>query len=143
MIISTYGDISLLPQLHQQLEALFQRYSLPDDVKRLVLNCRQLNYYRNRQGIHPIEVQFKRASSSEPWQIVFFASFSYPFESALNVQPELYFHLAKGWCYQPDTGAVNLDHPNVLDLLQVWMKTFSRHLSKSVFDEVHLSIIRK
>ncbi len=33
MIISTYGDISLLPQLHQQLEALFQRYSLPDDVK--------------------------------------------------------------------------------------------------------------
>ncbi|EMU9237073.1 DUF2787 family protein, partial [Vibrio parahaemolyticus] len=64
MINSTYGDVSLVPQLHQQLEALFTRYNLPDEAKRLVLNCRQLNYYRNGQGIHPVEVQFKRDSSS-------------------------------------------------------------------------------
>ncbi|WP_218769033.1 DUF2787 family protein, partial [Vibrio parahaemolyticus] len=29
---------------------------------------------------HPVEVQFKRTANSEPWQVVFFASFSYPFE---------------------------------------------------------------
>ncbi|TOM43671.1 hypothetical protein CGH76_25250, partial [Vibrio parahaemolyticus] len=28
MINSTYGDVSLVPQLHQQLEALFTRYNL-------------------------------------------------------------------------------------------------------------------
>ncbi|EGQ8408315.1 DUF2787 domain-containing protein [Vibrio parahaemolyticus] len=143
MINSTYGDVSLVPQLHQQLEALFTRYNLSDEAKRLVLNCRQLNYYRNGQGIHPVEVQFKRDSSSEPWQVVFFASFSYPLEGAHSVEPELYFQLANGWCYQPDTGSANLSHPEVLDLLQIWMKTFARHLSKVAFDEIHLSIIGK
>lgn len=75
-------------------------YSLPDNAKQLLLTCRQLSYYRHGRGIHPVEVQFQRTANSEPWQIVFFISFSYPFESALNVQPELYFHLVKGWCYQ-------------------------------------------
>ncbi len=104
MINTIYGGVSLAPQLRQQLEKLLKGYSLPDNAKQLLLTCRQLSYYRHGRGIHPVEVQFQRTANSEPWQIVFFISFSYPFESALNVQPELYFHLAKGWCYQPDTG---------------------------------------
>ncbi|MGI2920004.1 DUF2787 family protein, partial [Vibrio parahaemolyticus] len=64
-------------------------------------------------------------------------------EGAHSVEPELYFHLANGWCYQPDTGSANLSHPEVLDLLQIWMRTFARHLSKVAFDEIHLSIIGK
>ncbi|EGQ8193590.1 TPA: DUF2787 domain-containing protein [Vibrio parahaemolyticus] len=143
MINTIYGGVSLAPQLRQQLEKLLKGYSLPDNAKQLLLTCRQLSYYRHGRGIHPVEVQFQRTANSEPWQIVFFISFSYPFESALNVQPELYFHLAKGWCYQPDTGAVNLEHPEVIDLLQVWMKTFARHLSSMDFDEIDLSIVGK
>ncbi|MGU3812842.1 DUF2787 family protein [Vibrio diabolicus] len=143
MINTVCGGVSLAPQLHQKLEKLLKRYSLPDNTKQLILTCRQLSYYRHGRGIHPVEVQFKRTTDSEPWQIVFFASFSYPFESALNVQLELCFHLSKGWCYQPDTGTVQLNHPEVLALLQVWMKTFTRHLSNMDFDEIHLSIVGK
>ncbi|QFQ77560.1 DNA repair protein RadC [Vibrio harveyi] len=143
MIHAHHGKISLLPELHQQLDKLFKRYTFPNGAKRLALNCRQLSYYHRRQGVHPIGVQFKRASSSKSWQIVFFTSFSYPFESAVNVKPELYFHLENGWCYQPDAGMTNLLHPEVNKLLHVWMKAFARHLSKQVFDDIQLSILRK
>ncbi|KIT27813.1 hypothetical protein H323_24345, partial [Vibrio parahaemolyticus VP766] len=66
--------------LRQQLEKLLKGYSLPDNAKQLLLTCRQLSYYRHGRGIHPVEVQFQRTANSEPWQIVFFISFSYPFE---------------------------------------------------------------
>ncbi|EGR3956222.1 TPA: DUF2787 domain-containing protein, partial [Vibrio cholerae] len=107
----------------------------------LVLNCRQMSYYRHRQGLHPIEVQFKRESASSPWLVVFFASFSYPDDNSTTVEPELYFHLANRWCYQPDVGSTDLSHPEVQELLSVWMKAFARHLSRNVFDDVQLTMV--
>ncbi|BAC93572.1 conserved hypothetical protein [Vibrio vulnificus YJ016] len=142
MIEKRYGDIELEEDLHRSLEQLIARYSILEQAERIVLNCRQKSYYLHQQGLHPIEVQFKRESPSSDWQIVCFASFSYPNESSIAVEPELYFHLANRWCYQPDSGAADLSHPEVLELLMVWMKAFARHLSRNVFDEVHLTMVR-
>ncbi|MBF4264701.1 DUF2787 domain-containing protein, partial [Vibrio anguillarum] len=68
-----YGKLCIDNALHALLEALLNRYNISDNAERLVLNCRQMSYYRHRQGLHPIEVQLKRESASSPWLVVFFA----------------------------------------------------------------------
>lgn len=94
MIGQHYGELSIDDTLHTSLEALLNRYTISDNAERLVLNCRQMSYYRHRQGLHPIEVQLKRESASSPWLVVFFASFSYP-----------------------DVGSTDLSHLEVQELL--------------------------
>ncbi|WP_316245698.1 DUF2787 family protein, partial [Vibrio cholerae] len=88
MIELHYGELSIDDALHTSLEALLNRYTLPENAERLVLNCRQMSYYQRRQGLHPIEVQLKRESASSPWLVVFFASFSYPDDTSTTVEPE-------------------------------------------------------
>ncbi|WP_194555074.1 DUF2787 family protein, partial [Vibrio anguillarum] len=73
MIEQHYGKLCIDNALHALLEALLNRYNISDNAERLVLNCRQMSYYRHRQGLHPIEVQLKRESASSPWLVVFFA----------------------------------------------------------------------
>jgi len=141
MIELNYGDIALDKSIHTHLLAIVDKHAIPDNAARIVLNCRQMDYYRTKQGLHPIEVQLKRESLSSAWTVVFFTSFSYPDEKATNVEPELYFHLANRWCYQPDTGSADLSHPEVQELLSVWMKAFARHLSLTAFDDVQLSMV--
>ncbi|HFG1931292.1 TPA: DUF2787 domain-containing protein [Vibrio cholerae] len=141
MIEQHYGELCIDDALHASLEAFLNRYTISDNAERLVLNCRQMSYYRHRQGLHPIEVQFKRESTSSPWLVVFFASFSYPDDTSTTVEPELYFHLANRWFYQPDVGSTDLSHPEVQELLSVWMKAFARHLSRNVFDDVQLTMV--
>ncbi|MVC78029.1 DUF2787 domain-containing protein [Vibrio cholerae] len=143
MIELQSGDIHLAPSLHAALEKLLRLYSIPDTAERIVLNGRQTAYYSHRQGLHPIEVQFKRESPSKAWQVVCMTSFSYPEESSIQVEPELYFHLLNRWCYQPNAGAADLSHPEVLELLMVWMNALARHLSRNVFDELELSVVRQ
>ncbi len=141
MIEQHYGDISLDRSLQSHLTVLLSKHTIPDNAERIVLNCRQMSYYRHRQGLHPIEVQFKRESPSRPWLVVFFASFSYPDDKRTTVEPELYFHLANRWCYQPDTGTADLSCTEVQELLSVWMKAFARHLSRNIFDDVQLKMV--
>lgn len=141
MIKQHYGDISINEALLSSLESLLTGHTVPEHAERLVLNCRQTSYYRHRQGLRPIEVQLKRESISGPWLIVFFASFSYPNDSSTSVEPELYFHLTNRWCYQPDTGTTDLSHPEVQEVLTVWMNAFTRHLTRNVFDSVQLSLV--
>ncbi len=141
MIEQHYNELCIDDALHASLEAFLNRYAISENAERLVLNCRQMSYYRHRQGLHPIEVQFKRESPSSPWLVVFFASFSYPDDSSTTVEPELYFHLANRWCYQPDTGTADLSCIEVQELLSVWMKAFARHLSRNVFDNVQLTMV--
>ncbi|WP_194548523.1 DUF2787 family protein, partial [Vibrio anguillarum] len=66
MIGQHYGELSIDDALHASLEALMNRYTLPENAERLVLSCRQMSYYQHRQGLHPIEVQLKRESTSSP-----------------------------------------------------------------------------
>lgn len=141
MIEQHYGELCIDDALHALLEALLNRYNISDNAERLVLNCRQMSYYRHRQGLHPIEVQLKRESASSPWLVVFFASFSYLDDNSTTVEPELYFHLANRWCYQPDVGSTDLSNSEVQELLSVWMKAFARHLSRNVFDDVQLTMV--
>ncbi|WP_375750619.1 DUF2787 domain-containing protein [Vibrio sp. HN007] len=141
MIELNYGDIALDKSLHTHLLATVEKHAIPDNAAHIVLNCRQMDYYRAKQGLHPIEVQLKRESLSSAWTVVFFASFSYPDENATSVEPELYFHLTNRWCYQPDTGSADLSHPEVQELFSVWMKAFARHLSLNAFDDIQLSMV--
>jgi len=141
MIEQHYGDISINDALLSSLESLLTGHTLPEHAERLVLNCHQMSYYRHRQGLHPIEIQLKRDSRSGPWLIVFFASFSYPNDNSTSVEPELYFHLANRWFYQPDTGTTDLSHPEVQEVLTAWMNALTRHLSRNVFNSVQLSLV--
>jgi hypothetical protein len=141
MINQEYGSVAIDDKLHALLETTIDRFSIPNNAERIVLNCRQTSCYRNRQGLHPVEIQLKRTDSSNNWLVVFLASFSYPDDNNVSVEPELYFHLANLWCYQPDTGAADLSPPEVQELLSVWMKALARHLSRNIFDEVQLSLV--
>ncbi|MFA0521358.1 DUF2787 family protein, partial [Vibrio sp. 10N.222.55.E8] len=38
-------------------------------------------------------------------------------------------------------GSTDLSHPEVQELLSVWMKAFARHLSHNVFDDVQLTMV--
>ncbi|WP_418103806.1 DUF2787 domain-containing protein [Vibrio harveyi] len=141
MITQEYGSVAIDDKLHALLETTIDRFSIPNNAERIVLNCRQTSYYRTRQGLHPVEVQLKRMDNSSNWLVVFLASFSYPDDTSVSVEPELYFHLANLWFYQPDTGTADLSHPEVQELLSVWMKALARHLSRNIFDEVQLSLV--
>lgn len=56
MIELHYGELSIHDALHVSLKALLNRYTISDNAERLVLNCRQMSYYRHRQGLHPSEL---------------------------------------------------------------------------------------
>lgn len=141
MIEMNYGDIALDSSLHAHLLAIVDKHAIPEKAARIVLNCRQMDYYRTKRGLHPVEVQFKRESVSSTWVVVFFASFSYPDEKATSIEPELYFHLTNRWCYQPDTGSADLSHPELQELLSVWMSALARHLYLNAFDDIQLSML--
>ncbi len=141
MIEQVYGDIKVPKHLHNQLERILGHAPIPSNTERLILNCRQKSYYQTRIGVHPVEIQFKRSVTSEKWDIVFFASFSYPDDAARKVEPELYFHLANKWCYQPDTGSVDLSIPEASELLNSWMHALDRHLLRNLFDKVLVTIL--
>ncbi len=143
MITSNYNSINIVTSLNQRLEHILRQFDIPANTQRLVLNFRYTSYYQTKQGQHPIEIQLKKDKPSSNWQIVFFASFSYLNESASKVEPELYFHLANGWCYQPDSGIADLSHSEVQELFTAWMNAFSRHLSRNQFDSIQLTAISK
>ncbi len=125
MIKTTSGELELL--------LVIRRYSIPPQAERMVLNCRQKRYYQTGQGLHPIEIQFCRTSANEDWQVVCLASFAYSENKSSEMEPELYFHLFNLWCYQPDSGAASLTHPEVkagltrslVTLLNPCLMTFS------------------
>ncbi|EHK7588386.1 DUF2787 family protein [Vibrio parahaemolyticus] len=142
MIQKTSGELKLLDGFHRALLLVIQRYSIPPQAERIVLNCRQRRYYQTGQGLHPIEIQFRRTSVSEDWQVVCLASFSYSESKPSEMEPELYFHLFNLWCYQPDSGAASLAHPQVKALLDTWLNALSRHLTQSLFDDIQLSMIQ-
>lgn len=75
MIQKTSGELELLDGFHRALLLVIQRYSIPPQAQRMVLNCRQRRYDQTGQGLHPIEIQFRRTSASEDWQVVCLASF--------------------------------------------------------------------
>ncbi len=141
MIEQNYGDIKIPKHLHKQLERMLGHAPIPSNTERLIINCRQKSYYQTRKGVHPVEIQLKRSNSSDKWNIVFFASFSYPNEHANKVEPELYFHLTNKWCYQPDTGSVDLSTPEASELLNSWMHALDRHLLRNLFDKVLVTIL--
>ncbi|EHR5478267.1 DUF2787 domain-containing protein [Vibrio parahaemolyticus] len=142
MIEKVYGEFQLDDALHKTLTVELQRFSIPKHAHRVVLNCRQQSYYLTEQGLHPVEIQFKRDTPEGDWQVVCLVSFSYRDAHRQQLEPELYFHPANLWCYQPDVGSTSLAHPEVQSLFKVWAKALARHLSQRVFDEVSLSLVR-
>ncbi|WP_430617588.1 DUF2787 domain-containing protein [Vibrio cholerae] len=142
MIVNCYQEIQLADSFCDALSVILRRFKIPQEAERLVLNCRDPNYYQSRMGLHPIEIQLKRESSESPWSIAFIASFSYQDDRHDSLDVELYFHLANRWCYQPDAGTADLAQPEVLDLFCSWCAAFERHLIKHAFRDIQLTLIR-
>lgn len=46
MIQKTSGELELLDGFHRALLLVIQRYSIPPQAERIVLNCRQRLYYQ-------------------------------------------------------------------------------------------------
>ncbi|ANU35667.1 DUF2787 family protein [Vibrio scophthalmi] len=102
-------DLALPLNLHRQLEAVLDSFSLRTDIHRLSVNFRDTGYYHRREGLHPVEIRFERDGENRHiWKLVFIASFSYPDEHSPHVAPELYFNFKRGWFYQPTFKAVSL-----------------------------------
>ncbi|EJL6980208.1 DUF2787 domain-containing protein [Vibrio cholerae] len=142
MIVKRYQEIQLADSFCHALSAILRRFDIPQETERIVLNCRDSNYYRSRQGLHPVEIQFKRESNESLWSIAFIASFSYQNDRHDSLDVELYFHLANRWCYQPDAGSADLAQPAVLDLFYSWCSAFERHLAKQALQDIQLTMIR-
>ncbi|HDZ9226192.1 TPA: DUF2787 domain-containing protein [Vibrio cholerae] len=142
MIVESYQTIQLADSFCHALSAILRRFKIPQEAERLVLNCRDPNYYQSRMGLHPIEIQLKRENCESPWSIAFIASFSYQDDRHDSLDVELYFHLANRWCYQPDAGTADLAQPEVLDLFCSWCTAFERHLTKRAFHDIQLTLIR-
>lgn len=77
MIVNCYQEIQLAESFCDALSAILRRFQIPQEAERLVLNCRDPNYYQSRMGLHPVEIQLKRENSESLWSIAFIASFSY------------------------------------------------------------------
>ncbi|OEE89419.1 hypothetical protein A1OQ_11610 [Enterovibrio norvegicus FF-162] len=142
MLASDYDGLELPQSLFALLVDILSRYEIPDETRRVTLNCRDTTFYRTRKGLHPVEFQFKRDNENAPWQLVLSASFSYRNESDKSLDVEFYFHLANRWCYQPDAGAADLNHPTVLDLFFTWCAAFERNVHQQAFDDIQLTLLR-
>lgn len=142
MIEHQYGKVELPAKLIRALSLILAHYPIPKDAQRIALNCRDQRYHQQRQGLHPIEVQFERQSSTH-WRMVFIASFSYLDKDQQTMDVELYFHLKHGWCYQPDINCeLTITEPSVLALFNSWTQAICQHLISGAFDDIGLTLIR-
>ncbi|MGR5254342.1 DUF2787 family protein [Vibrio astriarenae] len=130
------------PLLLQYLHALLAELDIPAYAKRVAINFRITNYYQTRKDFPPVEVQLERCSeSSQTWQIVFVASFSYPSEHASEVEIELYFNFLRGWFYQPDVEQCALSHPMVKQLYEAYERAFLSQVKQSSFDSIQATLV--
>lgn len=130
------------PLLLQYLNTLLTKLDIPGYAKRVALNFSITNYYQTRTGFPPVEVQLeRRTNTSQQWQIVFVASFSYPSEQASSVEIELYFNFLRGWFYQPDVEGCALNHPKVKQLYQAYERAFLSHVKQSSFDSIQATLV--
>ncbi len=141
MMEVNHNSIIKCNNFYSYLSEVINKYKIPSNTKFIILNLRQNSYDRTKQGLHPIEVKLQHDSSTDSWEIMFLASFSYFNEHSTSLEMELYFHLINDCCYQPDVGAMDLSNPSVMELLNLWITALSRHLSRNAFDDIQLSII--
>ncbi|KFA94923.1 DUF2787 family protein [Vibrio sp. ER1A] len=140
-IIASYDYGVCLPKpLLESIEMILAHSSIPADVTMLSINFRSTAYYQTRSGPHPVEIRLERQGVT--WCVVFIASFAYPDETHRSVTPELYFNVKRGWFYQPDITACELDRPEVRDLLLSWSRMFCRQLLNEQFDDIRLTEVK-
>lgn len=137
------SELALPLNLHRLLEVVLDSFSLNSDINRLSVNFREISYYHQREGLHPVEMRFERDKENRHiWKLVFIASFSYPDELHPSVTPELYFNFKHGWFYQPDIQCCELARPEVIALFNAWARAFCRQLQNQKFDDISASEIR-
>ncbi|EGR3302274.1 DUF2787 family protein [Vibrio parahaemolyticus] len=56
MIVNCYQGILLADTFCDALSVILRRFKIPQEAERLVLNCREPNYYQSRMGLHPVEI---------------------------------------------------------------------------------------
>lgn len=130
-----------LALLHQLMDALLNQYDIPSNTRRLALNLKVNQFYKERSGIQPVEIQLERLAPHKPWEVRFVASFDYPTSKAKHLDVSLYFNFKYLWFYQPDIERCELCRPEVQSLFLSWLKAFNDHLRKSKFDTQSLTVI--
>lgn len=132
-----------LHQLDRTIKDILTYYQIPQSAKRLALNFKASEFYSERAGIQPIEIQLDRTNTKSEWIIRFIATFDFPTPEAQKLDIALYFNLHYQWFYQPDIERCDINQPEVISLLQSWIKAFIQHLSNNQFDKQSLAIIKK
>lgn len=130
-----------LDLLHQLIDVLLNQYDIPNDTRRLALNLKVNQFYRDRCGLQPIEIQLDRLTPTKPWEVRFVASFDYPTPEATNVDVSLYFNFKYLWFYQPDIDRCELCRPEVQSLFLSWLNAFSNNIKSSRFDTQAITIV--
>lgn len=109
-------------------------YTIPVHIKRIAINFKCSQFYIDKQGIQPVEIQIERASIKDCWEIRLIATFDYPTQESKNLDVSLYFNFHFGWFYQPDIERCELDRPEVKALFQTWLSAFLKHFQQGCFD---------
>ncbi|MGR5194923.1 DUF2787 family protein [Vibrio rotiferianus] len=142
-ILKEMASAFQLASFHQLTELILSCYNIPEDSKRVVLNFKVSNFYTERCGIQPVEIQLERATPDSPWELRFIATFDYPDENAENVDVALYFNFKYRWFYQPDIERCELFRPEVIALFISWLKAFLGHLKDNQFDTLTMTVVSR
>ncbi len=124
------------------IERMLVCYSIPENAKRIVLSFRCSNFYIDKQGIQPVEIQIEREKIHDPWRIRFVATFDYPMPEAESLEVALYFNFHFGWFYQPDIQRCELARPEVRSLFHSWVTAFVTHIQHGRFDVQLITLVK-
>ncbi|MEZ8995985.1 DUF2787 family protein [Vibrio sp. 10N.222.54.A1] len=130
--------------LVEYLNALVEQLDVPTFATRIALNFRVSNYYQDRSGFHPVEIQLNRStnqSNGSHWSIVFVTSFAYSDEQTEKLEVELYFNFLRGWFYQPDIECCELHQPQVTSLYQSYERSFLKQIQQGSFDGIQATLV--
>lgn len=118
------------------------QYAIPSNAKRLALNFKCSQFYINKRGIQPVEIQIERTDENAGWEIRFVATFDYPTLNSESLDVSLYFNFHFGWFYHPDIKRCELDRPEVTGLFHSWLIAFLQHVRQNSFDIQVLTLVK-
>lgn len=123
------------------LTTTLERTSLPDQVNRIAVNFRNLEYVNTRTGPRPVEVRLKRDAVDKPWQIATLTTFAFTSDCSNELEIELYFNFSQGIFYQPDIRSCDIHQPQVAELLKVWDNAFIQAIKTKSYHYIVLTIL--
>nr|WP_257970593.1 DUF2787 domain-containing protein [Vibrio parahaemolyticus] len=107
MNISNAYLLSLEP-INKFIALTLDQYAIPSNAKRLALNFKCSQFYIDKRGIQPVEIQIERTDENAGWEIRFVATFDYPTLNSESLDVSLYFNFISGGSTSQTSNAVSL-----------------------------------